>query len=283
MPIKGIIWYQGEADAGLYHDYAKKLSDYISWLRKEKAQQNANFPVYCIELSPCFNNADNPDWQYIDFGAVRGEAGILPLTIENFNICVTSDYWSDKAYVNNLHPANKSAIAMRLAFMIIAREYGFGGMEYYFGPVVKSAQLSDDKREASFSFDYCAEGLVAEKTDGFLVVGKDWKAITDAKIEIVAPDKVKITSPVEICVVKYHTDTQSSFGENVFLKNSAGVPASAFTYTFSNPSPDNTQGNEHGIFNINRYTLAGLSVLIIAVAAGLVFVVKKKLKQKGKI
>ena len=276
MPIKGIIWYQGEADAGLYHDYAKKLSDYISWLRNEKAQTNKNFPIYSIELSPCFNNPDNAEWQYIDFGAVRGEMGILPSKTENFNICVTSDYWSDKTYVNNLHPTNKSAIAMRLAFMIIAKEYGFGGTEYYFGPTLKSAELSDDKCEAVFSFENCAQGLVADKTDGFLVIDKDWNAIDDVSIEIIAPDKLKITAPKEICVVKYHTETQSTFGEHVFLKNSAGVPASAFTYTFAKPKSPTTPAGESSILSVNKYTVTGLVVLFVALAAAVVIFLKKK-------
>lgn len=269
IPVKGIIWYQGEADASIYHDYTKKFTEYIEWLREEKSQANRDFPVYCIELSPCFDNPNDPSWQYIDFGNVRGEMGSLSAVVNNFNVCVTSDYWSDKSYQNNLHPGNKAAIAIRLSFMILAKEYGFGNPDYYFGPVLKKAELSDDKREAIFSFNYCAEGLSAEKFDGFLVVDKDWNAIEDVQFEIISPDKLKIVSPREICIVKYHTNTQSTFGEHIFLKNSYGVPAAAFSYTFSEPEvkadnlPDTIYHSELFAVAVLVATAAIISLLIL--------------------
>ena len=277
MPVKGLIWYQGEADAALYGDYGNKLIKYIEWMRNQKGQANRDFPVYCVELPPCFPDDSDPQRQYIDFGNVRAETGSLTSSINNFNICVTSDLWNEKKFSNNLHPDNKHSIASRLSIMILSREYGFGGEYAFFCPVLKSYDISADRKEAVITFEHAGDGISAEKFDGFQIIGENWDEIKDVEYEIILPDKLKVKADEEIAIVRYNSATDSVFGEDIFLKNSAGNPAAAFAVTFEMPGSTVAHDETDTGSSINYGAVAALGAVFMLMVAGvLVLVVKRK-------
>ncbi len=232
MPIKGMVWYQGESDAGKYDTYAEKLDGFIDFLRDEKKLENENFPVYAIELPPCFDSETDEDRAYVDLGIVRGEIGSLTHITDNFYVCPTSDLWSDSEYSNNIHPDNKMEIAMRLAMMLLSKEYAMGNEDFYFSPVVRSFE-AQSPYEVTLCFDNTGDGLCADSADGFTVIGKKWDII-DAEIDI-SGDEVKISADEEICIIRYATKTDGVFGVDFSLANSGGIPAAAFSVTVSSP------------------------------------------------
>ena len=273
MPVKGIIWYQGEADASMAVDYSKKLSDYIEWIREVKNQQNRNFPFYTIELPPSFNDTSDPARQFIDFGNVRCEAGGLTTSVENYHVCVTSDLWDNRSFSNNLHPNNKKLISTRLAYMILSREYAFGNEEAYFGPTLKEAKLSDDKLEAELTFNYCSNGLKADSISGMIFIGSDWHPIENIKYELVANDRIKIKSEKPIYIIRYNANTENVFATNIFLSNSGNIPAAAFAVTFQRPSAVMAMRSNFGFLII-----AGFVVILALIA--IFIVIKRKKKQQ---
>lgn len=274
MPIRGIVWYQGEADAANYSDYALKLKSYISYLREVKNQDNYDFPIYAIELSPCFDDASDTWRQFIDFGQVRAQTGGLTLRVNNFYVCPTSDLWNDRAFSNSLHPDNKETISNRLSMMLLSKEYAFGNEQMYFAPSVKSVTYSElnGKFQVCMEFEYTADGLVMEKCAGFSVVGENWKSIDDAKIEL-KDNMIYVTAKERICAVEYNVKTDNVFSEDIFLKNSNGMPAAAFAVNISYPAVK--------IADTASVDLKAIMLLTAAVFAVIVILEKTLLKKKN--
>lgn len=232
FPIKGLIWYQGEADEFVYSVYAQKLTAFVEWLRTTKNQKNHDFPVYAVELPPCFNDIQEAERQFAEVGAVRGETGLLSAEIKHFFVCSTSDLWKNRAFTNNIHPDNKMQIATRLCTMILAEEYGFGGKEIFFPPQLSSYTISDDKKRVSLIF---SEEIWADTLTGFLVIGENWEILPDTAVEINGEKEIIINSSAAIKIVRYNTKTENVFGTDIFLAGKNGLPVPAFSVTFERP------------------------------------------------
>lgn len=235
FPVRGIVWYQGEADAAQYGYYAEKLKSYIEYQRSVKELDNAEFPFYVMELPPCFSG-NEAGRQYIDFGAVRAETGSLPLSVNNMYICPSSDMWDNPSYENSLHPPIKYRMAQRLSLMVLSKEYGFGSCDLFFGPVISEYSYADNAKSVRIKFKNCGDGLVANGgLHGFTVIGKNWNSINDYTAKIESPDSVLISANEDIYIVKYAADTEDVFGKNITLSNSSSVPAAAFSVTLQSP------------------------------------------------
>ena len=234
FPIRGVIWYQGEANAAYYTEYAEGFRAFAEQLRADKAQSTyTDFPFYIVELPPCFDAPEtSPDagWQYTDFGMVRAASGTIPSLIDNCYLCASSDLWSDRTYRNNLHPNNKPALAERLAQMAAANEWGFSEYGSVTAPSFRQAKKVDESGCVyDVFFDHAGASLAFSGgvPKGFDAIGEDW-AFTDITCEIVAPDCVRITSLAPIYRLRYAPETDSVFGTDATLCNAAGIPACAF-------------------------------------------------------
>lgn len=226
VKIKGVVWYQGETDEISSSAYTEALSSLIEHLRAQKEQL---FPVYMVELPPCFETEGG---QYMPFGTVRAMQGAIPMQCVRTFMCPTSDLWSDREYSNNLHPDNKGAVAARLALMITSREYGFGNTEHYFAPTLASASYSgEDERAVELTFDNVGAAIESDgDIRGFEVIGSDWK-ILDASIEITGADSVTIRAREKIYIVRYNARSDDVFGDSLSMRSSFGSPLCAFSIT----------------------------------------------------
>lgn len=229
MPAKGIIWYQGEADAAEYSLYTSKFTAMINHMRSAKST-TSELPVYAVELPPCFPDASDPDRQYINFGLVRSEIGSLTHLIDNFHLCPTSDLWRDKAYFDNLHPTNKKQIAERLALMLLSKEYQYGNEHVFFPPTLTSVQTGANS--VTLSFSYVNGALSCPDFSGFTVIGKNWSIINNAVFTL-SDDTLTVSSQDDIYLIRYNSTTENVFGENIFLSDS-NLPAPAFSVTVKN-------------------------------------------------
>jgi sialate O-acetylesterase len=261
MPIKGMVWYQGESDAGTYSTYASKLSSFIKWLRQKKNMDSYDFPVYAVELPPCFNDENDSERSYEDYGCVRGEIGSLTCSVENFHICPTSDLWSDKSYSNNIHPNNKDLIADRLSLMILSQEYGFGGQDDIFGPeVIKAEQIADG--QVILKFRYVGDSLSYKDFSGFTIIGANWDVIENAHIEACGNDGILISADEKIYKIRYATKTENVFGKDISLSSSNGVPAASFCVTI-----EDIPSSVSRAVPILRFTILLTAILILFAAA----------------
>ena len=131
LPIKGIIWYQGESDCGSSNknntQYATRFTALIEYLRDKHDQIHHDYPVYIVELPPIY--------MAFDYARVRMNMGTIPMLLKNAHICSSADTWKDKTYENNLHPYNKWEVSERMAKIILANDYGIGDLDYEEGPI----------------------------------------------------------------------------------------------------------------------------------------------------
>lgn len=275
MPIKGMIWYQGEADEPVYSVYAKKLSSFIELLRNSKNQANRDFPVYAVELPPCFDDANDPCRQFMKFGSVRGETGVLCADIKNFHICPTSDLWKDRAFSNNLHPDNKMQVANRLHLMLLSKEYGYGESAPYFAPQLTEYSITDDEKCVTLKF---SQEIMSENLSGFLVIGSEWADLKDSSIIELNGNTITVKNDAAIKMVRYNTETSNVFGEDIFMSGTNGLPVPAFSVTFENMDPPPIKPINPVWFWILSHKKLTLASLIGV--SGIVWFVLRRIKRK---
>lgn len=211
--IRGVIWYQGEANTDRADQYRTLFPALIKdWRNKWNA---GDFPFYFVQLANFMDREPDPvgsQW------AELRDAQLETLSLANTGMAVTIDIGE----VKDIHPKNKQEVGRRLALIALAKNYG--KKIAYSGPRFTSQQITGNTVELSFNFT--EGGLVARKGElkGFAIAGAD-KEYYWAKAEI-RGDKVivssdKVPNPV---AVRY------AWGNNpeCNLYNGAGLPASPF-------------------------------------------------------
>jgi sialate O-acetylesterase len=214
--IKGILWYQGEANSGKPKEYQQLLPALISdWRNK---WQQGTLPFLFVQL-PNFMEVQylpsESQWAELRFGQLKS------LSVPNTAMAVTIDVgeWND------IHPLEKKVVGERLA--LAARKLAYGNDKIvYSGPVYKSSVKEGDS--IKIEFDHIGTGLTI-KGGGelyyFALAGADKKFVwADARIEnnhvIVRSNEIK--DPV---YVRY---AWADNPEGANLYNMEGLPASPF-------------------------------------------------------
>ena len=208
--IRGVIWYQGEANRNDAYHYRKLFPAMIGDWRTKFDQ--GEFPFYYVQIAPYRYNE-------ILSGALLREAQLMTLSVPNTGMAVSTDIGNP----DNIHPINKRELGRRLALNALAKTYGQDYLEYS-GPLFKSMEIKGDK--AILSFDYADYGLVVkgEKPGNFKIAGTDRKfysadaVIEDNRIVVSSPE---VSDPVAVRFGFGNTDEPN-------LYNAAGLPASPF-------------------------------------------------------
>jgi sialate O-acetylesterase len=233
--FRGVIWYQGESNAGRARQYRQLFPLMIqTWRTAWKAE----FPFYFVQLANFqmpVNEPSESTW------AELREAQTMTLSLPKTAMAVTIDIGEAK----DIHPKNKLAVGDRLAAIALAQDYG--KQVPYSGPLFKSMKISGGK--AYLSFTDTIGGLVTRplaptyhintarqltaplvrnspksELEGFAIRGADKKWVwANAKIE---GDSVIVWSDE----VPAPTDVRYAWADNPFcnLYNGAGFPASPF-------------------------------------------------------
>ncbi len=215
-PIKGVIWYQGESNAGRPAEYRKLFPALISDWRKHWHQ--GDFPFLFVQL-PNFMKADDQPSES-NWAEMR-EAQLKTLSVPNTGMAVTIDVgeWND------IHPLNKKPVGERLA--LIAQKLAYHDEQIvYSGPIYRSMQIKG--KQIILTFTNTGSGL-AVKDGGdlkqFAIAGADKKFVwAKAKIAdnrvVVWNDRIK--NPI---AVRY---AWADNPEGANLINKEGLPASPF-------------------------------------------------------
>jgi sialate O-acetylesterase len=213
--IRGVLWYQGEANVDHANEYSRTFPLLIKSWRKE---WNDEFPFLFVQLasfgSDESSNAGNK-WPELR------EAQLKTLSLPKTGMAVTTDVGDAK----DIHPKNKQVVGQRLAAIALNDVYGFP--QTCSGPVYQGVAFSQG--EAILSFTSTGKGLLAKnrygQLIGFEIAGPDQKFFfADAKINgekiIVKSDSVP--NPV---AVRYGW---SNAPVDINLYNVDGYPASPF-------------------------------------------------------
>ena len=214
--IKGILWYQGESNAGNPEAYRQLLPAFVRDWRNQWAL--GDLPFLNVQLPNFMDVSYSPEesnW------ALMREAQLEALKLPNTGLAVAIDLgeWND------IHPGNKKHIGDRLA--MAAQKIAYGDDEVvYSGPIFKSSGIEGDK--IILTFDHTGSGLVSgngESLHHFAIAGADkifkWGEAKIVNKTVVVSHK-DIPNPVYI---RYAWADNPDFAN---LYNKEGLPASPF-------------------------------------------------------
>jgi sialate O-acetylesterase len=222
--IKGVIWYQGEANVGRGLEYRTLFPAMIkSW---RDSWGRGDFPFYHVQLANFM--AREPEPGESGWAELREAQSMTAANIPNGGQAVIIDIGDEK----DIHPRNKQDVGRRLALVALAKTYG-KDMEYS-GPVFDSMTIDGNVARLKFTH---AGGMTSKSTDGkvkgFAIAGEDKTFVwADATIE---GDTVLVSSPK----VEKPIAVRYGWADNpeVSLYNSAGLPASPFRTDASTSPP----------------------------------------------
>jgi sialate O-acetylesterase len=165
--FRGVIWYQGEANAGRAWQYRKAFPLMITDWRQHWG--DGDFPFYFVQLSSF--NAGNGNSEHGSTWAELREAQTMTLSLPSTGMAVTTDI----GVSNDIHPKNKQDVGKRLAAIALNNVYG-QTMEYS-GPVYQS--MRKDGNKIILSYTHTGSGLWTKDkygyVRGFEVAGADRK------------------------------------------------------------------------------------------------------------
>ena len=216
LKIKGVLWYQGEANTYNAKEYAQTFPAMINNWRIKWGQ--GNFPFLFVQLANFME--DYPEPRESNWAALR-QSQLETLSVPNTGMAVTIDVgeWND------IHPLNKEAVGHRLALLARKMTYGETKMTAS-SPMPSDSEFENDK--AIISFANVGGGLTIKKGTDLksFAISNDGVNFVWAKAKIVG-DKVevwneKISNPT---VVRYAWDNNPA-AANLFSKE--GLPSTPF-------------------------------------------------------
>ncbi len=213
--LKGVLWYQGEANAGRAYQYRLTFPLLIQdW----RARWKEELPFYFVQLSS-FGAYQNSN-QGSDWAELR-EAQTMALRLPNTGMAVTTDIGNP----HDVHPTNKQDVGKRLAAN--ALKYTYGQDVLPAGPMFEAVSFKKDY--AVLSFRFTGSGLEARDKFGYLkgfeIAGND-RVFYYAKAEI-RGDQVVVWHPkgLQPVAVRY---AWANAPEDANLFNKEGFPACPF-------------------------------------------------------
>ena len=208
--IQGVIWYQGETNAGRAYQYRKLFPALIRNWRKDWGQ--GDFPFYFVQIAPYNYETEGicPELQ---------EAQMMTLSLPNTGMAVTADIGN----AGDIHPRNKQLVGKRLALWALAKTYGRKDC-ICSGPLYKSMQVEGNK--IRLDFNYVGPGLMSlgGPLTHFTIAGED-KKFVPAQAEIENNTIVVSSNLIDNPVAVRYAWSNTAVGN---LYNLEMLPASVF-------------------------------------------------------
>ena len=213
--VKGILWYQGEANTRRAAEYSKLLPALIQDWRNQWNQPALPFLYAQLPGFMEYNYLPSESqW------AELREAQLKTLSVPNTAMAVAIDLgeWND------IHPDNKKDVGERLA--LAAMKLAYGENIVHSGPIYVSSTV--DRHEVVIRFDNIGGGLITndgEAPSEFAIAGTDKKFVwAKARIE---NDHVIVWNDA-LVEPKYVRYAWADNPVNPNLYNKEGLPASPF-------------------------------------------------------
>ena len=223
MPIKGVIWYQGESNANNAAEaraYRTQFATLIrSWRRELNGGKGADFPFLWVQL-PNYGKPDTEPPAESDW-ALQRESMEGALSLPNTGQAITIDVGE----AGDIHPKNKQDVGRRLG--LVGRRVAYREPVVSSGPTYRSHTI--DGSRITLTFDHVNGGLVTSASSGeiggFAIAGADRKFVwAHARIEgdhvVVSSDRVR--QPVAVRYAWANDPPEPN------LYNKAGLPAAPF-------------------------------------------------------
>jgi sialate O-acetylesterase len=227
--IKGVIWYQGESNAGRAYQYRDLFPLMISSWRDEWGQ--GDFPFYWVQLADFKGEQTEPvesDW------AELREAQTMTLErLPRTGQAVIIDIGEGR----DIHPKNKVDVGRRLARLALADDYGFPIAAH--SPRFQSMEVKD--RKAILTFQSINGGwrpFDVNHPVGFAVAGEDRKFVW-AEAKILEDNRIEISSSL----VEEPVSVRYAWADNPIcnMYDASGLPLTPFR---TDQWPGLTAGNQ---------------------------------------
>jgi sialate O-acetylesterase len=217
FPIKGVIWYQGENNAGNYVKYRTLFPAMINdWRTKWK---NSDLSFLFVQLANYMEPIAEP--QESSWAGLR-EAQTMALSLPKTGMAVIIDIGEAK----DIHPKDKDNVGLRLS--LAAQKVTYGKDVVYSGPIYKSIEIAGNS--ITIDFTNTGSGLMVKDKYGylksFMIAGADKKFVW-ARATVAPGNKVIVSSDV----VKNPVAVRYAWADNpddANLYNKEGLPASPF-------------------------------------------------------
>lgn len=215
--IKGVLWYQGESNAGRAIQYRKSFPLLITDWRSR--WEEGSFPFYFVQLAS-FNAGNGNSLKGSPWAELR-EAQDKTLNMPNTGMAVTVDIGNS----TDIHPKNKQDVGKRLAAIALNNLYGHKMI--FTGPSFK--MLIIKKSSIIISFKDVGSGLTTSNKEnslkGFEIAGTD--KIFYPALAVIKGNQVVVSSTLVSKPVAVHYALADDAGEsNLF--NREGFPAAPF-------------------------------------------------------
>lgn len=183
--IRGVIWYQGEANAKRAYQYRELFPLMISTWRDLWDQ--GDFPFYWVQLADFRDETAEPaesDW------AELREAQTMTLALPHTGEAVIIDAGEGR----DIHPRDKQTVANRLARLALGNDYGFD----FAAQSPRYAGMKSKGDTITLTFDHVSKGGLysfdVKEPIGFAIAGKD-KVFVWADAKIIGENQVQVSSP----------------------------------------------------------------------------------------
>lgn len=195
--LRGFLWYQGEANAPLFNEYAKLFTTMIREWRAAFGQ--GDLPFYFVQLANWNVKADPTGVQWAFLREAQAAARQLPAT----GMAVAIDIGDPR----RIHPENKQDVGRRLALIALSQVYG--KTQDFAGPSFRAARADGSTLRITFARE---EKLILRESD-------------PSGFELAGPDKI------------YHPATARIDGSEILLTSAAVPHPVAARYAWANNPP----------------------------------------------
>ncbi|MCH7412410.1 sialate O-acetylesterase [Belliella sp. R4-6] len=222
VTFKGILWYQGESNAGQAELYEKQLISLINGWREE--WKKPKLPFLYVQLPNFMEVVDQP--QESEWAEMR-EVQRKTLAIPHTGMAITIDVGE----ANDIHPLDKKTVGDRLALQAAQLVYGEKDGPFS-GPLLQKSKIKKDR--IVLTFTETGKGLNTSDmmpVSGIALAGKDgefkWVNGTIAKKNKVI---IKYDTRQRPFMLRYAWANNPEWAN---LINSIKIPASPFEVIFS--------------------------------------------------
>ena len=180
FPIRGVIWYQGEANAWGSSYYTALMDSLISSWRKDWGYK---FPFYTVQLAAWQTPAEfqeNSNW-----AALRWDQWKTSQQMDSTGMATAVDVGN----ATDIHPKNKQEVGRRLALIALKNTYGFD-------------VVADAPKPVSYRFEYKKAYITFDKKIhvrndsvpvGFRFKDRSYKKFYAATAKVVGEKTIEIS------------------------------------------------------------------------------------------
>lgn len=180
FPIRGVIWYQGEANAWGSSYYTALMDSLISSWRKDWGYK---FPFYTVQLAAWQTPAEfqeNSNW-----AALRWDQWKTSQQMDSTGMATAVDVGN----ATDIHPKNKQEVGRRLALIALKKTYGFD-------------VVADAPKPVSYRFEYKKAYITFDKKIhvrndsvpvGFRFKDRSYKKFYAATAKVVGDKTIEIS------------------------------------------------------------------------------------------